>query len=292
MSRRLVYMGTPALAVPTLRALHEAGHEIVLVVTRKDAKRGRGGTLTPSPVKAAAEELGLKVSHNLNDVLETEAELGVVVAYGRLISAEVLTKVPMVNLHFSLLPRWRGAAPVERALLAGDARTGVCIMGLEATLDTGPVFARVEIPIESDATLGTLRDQLVSAGTDLMVQTLAGELPDPAPQVGEATYAAKIDPDDLHLDFSRTALELERVVRLGRAWTTFAGKRLGIWDVEVIDELPGEQPQLDPGKINAEGFVGTGGGLLQLVTVQPESKKRMAASDWLNGAQPDGEILG
>ncbi len=165
-------------------------------------------------------------------------------------------------------------------------------MGLEATLDTGPVFARVEIPIESDATLGTLRDQLVSAGTDLMVQTLAGELPDPAPQVGEATYAAKIDPDDLHLDFSRTALELERVVRLGRAWTTFAGKRLGIWDVEVIDELPGEQPQLDPGKINAEGFVGTGGGLLQLVTVQPESKKRMAASDWLNGAQPDGEILG
>ena len=165
-------------------------------------------------------------------------------------------------------------------------------MGLEETLDTGPVFARVEIPIESDATLGTLRDQLVSAGTDLMVETLAGELPEPAPQVGDVTYAAKIAPEDLHLDFSRTALELERGVRLGRAWTTFAGKRLGICDVEVMDELPGEQAQMDPGKINAEGFVGTGGGLLQLVTVQPESKKRMAASDWLNGAQPDGEILG
>jgi methionyl-tRNA formyltransferase len=292
MSRRLVYMGTPALAVPTLRALHEAGHEIVLVVTPMDAKRGRGGTLTPSPVKAAAEELGLKVSHNPNDVLETDAELGVVVAYGRLISAEVLARVPMVNLHFSLLPRWRGAAPVERALLAGDAKTGVCIMGLEETLDTGPVFACVEIPIDSDATLGTLRDQLVSTGTDLMVETLAGELSDPVRQVGEVTYAAKIDPADLHLDFSRSAIQLERVVRLGRAWTTFASKRLGIWDVEVINELPIEQAQLDAGQINAEGFVGTGGGTLRLVTVQPESKKRMAASDWLNGAQPDGETLG
>ena len=264
----------------------------MLVVTRKDAKRGRGGTLTPSPVSKAAQELGLEVSHDPNDVLNVDAELGVVVAYGRLISREVLAKVPMVNLHFSLLPRWRGAAPVERALLAGDAQTGVCIMGLEETLDTGPVFARVEIAIDSDATLETLRERLVSAGTDLMVETLAEKLPEPVPQIGEATYAAKIGSEDLHLDFSRAGIELERVVRLGRAWTTFDRKRLGVWDVEVLEELTAEQAAMRPGQINAEGVVGTGEGALRLVAVQPESKKRMDAASWLNGAQPDGEFLG
>lgn len=292
MSRRLVYMGTPSLAVPPLRALHEAGHEIVLVVTRKDAKRGRGGSLTPSPVSVAAHELGLPVSHDPNDVLKLDAELGVVVAYGRLISAAVLAKLPMVNLHFSLLPRWRGAAPVERALLAGDTHTGVCIMGLEETLDTGPVFARVEFPIEADATLDSLRNQLVSAGTDLLVETLADVLPEPKPQVGEPTYAAKISSDDLRLDFSHTAAELERVVRLGRAWTMFDGKRLGVWAVEVVTELASVDGVLGPGQINDQGLVGTAEGALRLVEVQPESKKRMQALSWLNGAQPDGEILG
>lgn len=290
MSRRLVYLGTPALAVPTLRALHGAGHEIVLVVTRVDAKRGRGGTLTPSPVSAAAQELGLSVSHDPNDILNVDAELGVVVAYGRLISAEVLAKVPMVNLHFSLLPRWRGAAPVERALLAGDTQTGVCVMGLEETLDTGPVFARREISIDADATLESLRGRLVSEGTDLMVETLAGELGDPVAQEGEISYAPKISKSDLRLDFSRSAQQLDRVVKLGRAWTTFNGKRLGVWEVEVAE--PAEAEQLAPGQITGDGFVGTGDGVLRLVEVQPESKKRMAISDWLNGAQPDGEILG
>jgi len=263
MSRRLVYMGTPSLAVPPLRALHEAGHEIVLVITRKDAKRGRGGSLTPSPVSVAAHELGLPVSHDPNDVLKLDAELGVVVAYGRLISAAVLAKLPMVNLHFSLLPRWRGAAPVERAF-----------------------------PIEADATLDSLRNQLVSAGTDLLVETLADVLPEPMPQVGEPTYAAKISSDDLRLDFSRTATELERVVRLGRAWTMFDGKRLGVWAVEVVADLAPDHGVLGPGQINDQGLVGTAEGALRLIEVQPESKKRMLALSWLNGARPDGEVFG
>ena len=147
---RVVFLGTPADAVPTLRALHESEHEVALVVTQPDRKRGRGGALVPSPVKAAATELGLPVvtperSREIVDqVRDTGAELGVVVAFGQLLPTALLDALPhgFVNVHFSLLPRWRGAAPVERAILAGDAETGVCVMELEAGLDTGPVYGR------------------------------------------------------------------------------------------------------------------------------------------------------
>jgi len=140
---RLVYLGTPDMAVPPLRALHDAGHDIALVVSGADKRRGRGGATSPSPVKAVALELGLPVTADPDDVLAVAADLGVVVAYGRIIRPHVLAHLPMVNLHFSLLPRWRGAAPVERAILAGDDRTGVCVMAVEETLDTGGVYARV-----------------------------------------------------------------------------------------------------------------------------------------------------
>ena len=126
--RRLVYLGSPVIAVPPLRALHEAGHDIVLVVSQPDRRRGRGGAVMPSPVKAAALDLGVPVTERVDEVIDAGADLGVVVAYGRLIRPHVLAAVPMVNMHFSLLPRWRGAAPVERAILAGDSGTGVCIM--------------------------------------------------------------------------------------------------------------------------------------------------------------------
>ena len=137
---RLVYLGTPEMAVPPLRALVAAGHDVALVITRADRRRGRGGATSPSPVKAAAVELGVPVSHDVDDVLTAGAELGVVVAFGRIIKPHVLAALPMVNVHFSLLPRWRGAAPVERALLAGDTETGVCIMDVEEGLDTGGVL--------------------------------------------------------------------------------------------------------------------------------------------------------
>ena len=143
---RVAYLGTPEIAVPPLEALVAAGHDVALVVTGQDKRRGRGGGRSPSPVKSAAERLGIQVSHSLDDVVRTAGtglglDLGVVVAFGKIIGTDVLDAVPMVNMHFSLLPRWRGAAPVERALLAGDELTGVCIMRVEEGLDTGGVFA-------------------------------------------------------------------------------------------------------------------------------------------------------
>ncbi|MSZ87756.1 MAG: hypothetical protein F2585_00275, partial [Actinobacteria bacterium] len=150
--KRLAFMGTPDVAVPVLRALVSAGFEIALVVTRPDRRRGRGGELSPSPVKAAATELGLPVTDDLEAVLDAGVDLAVVVAYGRIIPMRILEQVPMVNLHFSLLPRWRGAAPVERALLAGDAVTGVCLMEVAEGLDTGAIYSRCETNIEDSDT--------------------------------------------------------------------------------------------------------------------------------------------
>src|SRR5580704_16357596 len=190
---RLAYLGTPQLAVPPLRALVDAGHDVVLCVTRPDRRRGRGGQTTPSPVKAAADELGIAVSHDMNDLLAAGVELAVVVAYGRIIPARLLAELPMVNLHFSLLPRWRGAAPVERAILAGDEETGVCVMKINEGLDTGPVYARRAVPIGSDTDLVTLRHDLVEVGSALLVECLANGvdgLPVPEPQRGQPTIAA------------------------------------------------------------------------------------------------------
>src|ERR1700689_4580310 len=161
------------MAVPPLRELVAAGHDIALCVTRPDRRRGRGGAVTPSPVKEAALELGIPVSHSMDDVAASGVELAIVVAYGRIIPAALLDRVPMVNLHFSLLPRWRGAAPVEWAILAGDAETGVCLMKVEAGLDTGPVYARRTVPIRKDFDLAGLRQELVEVGSGLLVESLA-----------------------------------------------------------------------------------------------------------------------
>jgi len=259
---RLVYLGTPAPAVPPLEALVEAGHDVALVVTGADKRRGRGNETSPSPVKAAATRLGIPVSHVVDDVLAVDAELGVVVAFGRLIKPHVLARLPMVNLHFSLLPRWRGAAPVERALLAGDAVTGVCVMAVEEGLDTGGVYARAEVPIEPTVTLDELREQLVNVGTQLLIRALAGGLGEPAPQHGEATYASKVDPAELHIDWSRSPQEIDRLVRLGGAWTTFRGARIKI-----------NEARLD-------------GDELVPVVVQPEGKRPMTYDAWCNGARP------
>jgi methionyl-tRNA formyltransferase len=196
------------MAVRPLRALVEAGHDIALCVTRPDRRRGRGTAVTPSPVKEAALELGIAVSHSMDDVADAGVELAVVVAYGRIIPASLLELVPMVNVHFSLLPRWRGAAPVERALLAGDRETGVCLMKIDEGLDTGPVYARLVVPIGDDVDLATLREQLVDAGCALLVAGLAqgvAGLPVPVPQEGEPTIAAKLTPADLALHWEQGA---------------------------------------------------------------------------------------
>jgi methionyl-tRNA formyltransferase len=258
-------------------------------VTRPDKRRGRGGALLPSPVKATAEELGLPVTHNVDDLLDAGAELGVVVAFGRLIKPHVLAVLPMVNLHFSLLPRWRGAAPVERAILAGDPVTGVCVMALEEGLDTGPVYACEQRAIGEDETLDEVRSALTEMGTRMLVDLLASGLPEPRPQVGEPTYAAKVEPEEHHLDWSRPAVELHRAVRLGQAWTTFRARRL-----RVLRARPASGEQLQPGALDPATLrVGTGDGALELVEVQPEGKAPQAATAWRNGARPrPGEKMG
>lgn len=285
---RLAFLGTPEVAGGTLRALVAAGYDVRLVVTRPDTRRGRGPEASPSPVKQAARQLGLQVAHKAADVITSGAELGVVVAYGRLVKPDVLAKVPMVNMHFSLLPRWRGAAPVERAILAGDRETGVCLMQLEESLDTGPVYVRATTPIGPEETADELRLRLGQIGTELLLKTLSVGLGAPEPQVGEPTYAAKIAPGELQLDFAQTAESCNRVVRVGRAWTTWRGKRLLVHRARVLPE----ERELSPGQIQGNK-VGTAEGALELVVLQPEGKPSMGAEAWARGARPQpGERLG
>ena len=206
-----------------------------------------------------------------------------VVAYGRLVKPPVLAVLPLVNLHFSLLPRWRGAAPVERALLAGDVETGVCLMQLEEGLDTGPVFAREVVPIGPEQTADELRDELVAVGSRLLVAQLTAGLGEPVPQEGEVTHAAKIDPAELELHWDRPAEELHRLVRLGRAWTTFRGRRLKV----LRAVLAPDAPHGEPGALTDDGVtVAAGVGGLRLVEVQPEGKPRQPAAAWRNGVRP------
>jgi len=286
---RLVFLGTPEAAVPPLRALVDAGHDVALVVSQPDKRRGRGAALVPSPVKAAATELGLTRSDLVDDSMRVGAELGVVVAFGRLIKPHVLDALPMVNVHFSLLPRWRGAAPVERAILAGDAETGVCLMGLEEGLDTGPIYGSVRLGIGPEETADELRSRLVEAGTDLLVDSLEQGLGEPVPQVGEPTYAAKVEPGELHLDWDRPAVDLHRVIRLGRAWTTFRDRRLIVARARLREASGGG---VAPGQLDGT-TVGTGDGTLELVEVQPEGKGVQDATAWIRGARlTDGERLG
>ena len=289
---RLAFLGTPEAAVPPLRALVAAGHDVALAVTRADRRRGRGSALSASPVKAAAAELGIPVSHDIDDVLATGAELGVVVAFGRLIKSHVLAAVPMVNVHFSLLPRWRGAAPVERALLAADTETGVAIMGVADELDTGPVYAQRVVSIGPRSTATELRAELVTVGTDLLVETLAGPLPEPVAQAGVPTYAAKIDAVELRLDWSRPASELDRWVRVGGAWMTFRGRRLKVVAAEPVAAATPAGSPADVGALTGD-TVTTGEGALRMVTVQPEGKAPMRWRDFANGARPTaGERFG
>jgi methionyl-tRNA formyltransferase len=291
---RLAYLGTPEMAVPPLRALVEAGHDIALCVTRPDRRRGRRGHPTPSPVKEAARELGVPVTEDMDELSRANVELAVVVAFGRIIPSRLLELVPMVNVHFSLLPRWRGAAPVERAILAGDRETGVCLMKVEAGLDTGDVYAERRVPMDDEITLAELRVRLVDVACELLVDVLkdgVAGLPEPEPQRGEPTIAEKVTKEDLHLDWSRPAVEVNRVVRLGHAWTTFRGKRLTVLDAAVGADAPATDGGR-PGSL-AGALVTTGGGSLELRRVQPESRSPMSADEWLRGVRPvDGERLG
>ncbi|MCB0952295.1 MAG: methionyl-tRNA formyltransferase [Microthrixaceae bacterium] len=288
---RLVYLGSPAMAVGPLEALHGAGHDIALVVTNPPRRRSRRGAPVPTPVGERAAELGLEVSHDLADTTGVGAELGVVVAFGRLIPVEVLNAVPMVNLHFSLLPRWRGAAPVERAILAGDETTGVCVMQVEEGLDTGAVYARAEVSIGDRTTAAELREQLTVVGSELLVKTLADGLGEATAQSGDGvTYASKLTNADRQLHWEESAVELDRIVRIGGAWSTLEGRRLKILEAEPVSAA--DEVDAAPGTIDGVA-VHCGSGALRLSRVQPEGRAAMDAADFLNGARlSEGARLG
>jgi methionyl-tRNA formyltransferase len=195
----------------------------------------------------------------------------------------------MVNVHFSLLPRWRGAAPVERAIMAGDDHTGVCVMAVEEGLDTGAVYARADLPIRRTTTADALAQQLAGIGAALLTRTLKEGLVEPQPQVGEPVYAHKLGPEDLALRWERPADELDRIVRVGGAWTTRTGHRL---KVHRARPWPREQGPGPVGSLHGSR-VTTGAGTLELLEVQPEGKGRLPFTAWANGAHPvDGEVLG
>lgn len=289
---RLVFLGTPVDAVTPLQALVGAGHEVALVLTQPDRRRSRGGHDDPSPVKRAATELGLRVvtpsraREAIENVAESGAELGVAVAFGQLLPPAFLDTLPhgFVNLHYSLLPRWRGAAPVERAILAGDLETGVCLMRIDEGLDTGGVYACTSTAIGSKETAGELHARLTDLGTQLLVEHLPRVLDtDPIPQHGEPTYAEKLSVEEFHIDGSRTADELARIVRAGNprpgAWMIVDGKRVKVWRARAE---PGEGR---PGVVRAPGGLVTTSGILRLDEVQPEGRPHMSGEAWIAGVR-------
>ena len=307
---RLLFAGTPDVAVPSLELLLASDHEVVAVLTRPDARAGRGRRVSRSPVAERAEAAGVPVlqprSLREPEFLEQLAELAVdcapVVAYGALVpeAALGLPRFGWVNLHFSLLPAWRGAAPVQHAVMAGDEVTGASTFRLEAGLDTGPVYGVVTEPIAPRDTAGDLLARLAVSGARLLVATLdgiaAGTLePEPQPAEG-VSLAPRIEPADARVDWSLPAHVVDRRVRgvtpAPGAWTTWRGDRLRLGPVEPLPSSLG----LTPGELSvgATGvLVGTGRGAVRLGEVQPAGKRMLAAADWARGARPaPGERLG
>ncbi len=279
-----------------LMALAEAGFEIPLVVTAPPARRSRRGKPTPTPVGQAAQTLGLTVSHSIADVIDDDVAVDcvMVVAFGQLISTDLLAQVPMLNLHFSLLPRWRGAAPVERALLAGDTHIGVCLMKIEPELDTGPVYWCEQLEVDHYATATKLRAELADVGAQRLVSSLQAGLDQPTSQQGEPTYAKKLTRLDRHLQWDMPASQLERVVRVGQAWTTIAESELKIHEAVVRStaECEAMPATAEPGSLWGRA-VRCSDDALVLVTVQPAGRSAMAAKDWLRGARlASGVVLG
>ncbi|WP_345771472.1 methionyl-tRNA formyltransferase [Geodermatophilus normandii] len=307
---RLLFAGTPEPAVPSLEALLGSDHEVVAVLTRPDARSGRGRKVSRSPVAERADAAGLPVlqprSPREPEFLARLADLAVdcapVVAYGALVPPAALEQPAhgWVNLHFSLLPAWRGAAPVQHALMAGDEVTGACTFRLEQGLDTGPVYGVVTEPIGPRDTAGDLLGRLAVSGARLLVATLdgiaAGTL-DPRPQPAEGvSLAPRIETTDARVDWALPAHVVDRRVRgvtpAPGAWTTWRGDRLRLGPVEPLQAAPA----LEPGGVSVgpDGIVvGTGRGAVRLGEVQPAGKRVLPAADWARGARPaPGERLG
>ena len=295
---RVLFAGTPAVAVPSLNALVEAGFDVVAVLTRPDAPLGRKRVLTPSAVAARAAELGIDVIHATRvDAAVTERiawaepDVAAIVAYGGLVPPAALgiPRHGWVNLHFSLLPAWRGAAPVQRSVMAGDDITGAVTFRLEEGLDTGPVFGTLTEAVGPEDTAGLLLERLSHSGAVLLAQTLsaieAGKAA-PVAQSGDVSLAPKLTLEDGHLNWGHPALALGRQARgvtpEPGAWTVLDGQRVKLEPVRLRPDVTG----LAPGSVTFEGkkvLVGTGSHAVELTRIQPAGKKMMAAADWARG---------
>jgi methionyl-tRNA formyltransferase len=294
---RAAFLGTPSAAVPALAALADVA-DVELVLTRPDSRRGRSARPVPPPIKVAALEWGIEVVQpesggEIPDILSPRGlDLAVVVAYGKILNPETLasTRAGFLNVHFSLLPRWRGAAPVEHAILAGDEMTGVSLMVLDEGLDTGPVVSVIETPIESDETGGSLTARLSYLGAQLLEGTLEAYMAgirSPAAQIeAAATAAPQLTTSEARLE---ATVEPETALRMVRAynprpgaWVTIDGKRLKVWAASETDA------SVDPGSISAGGdspVLGLDGGGIALDLVQAEGKRPAAGADWLRGVR-------
>jgi methionyl-tRNA formyltransferase len=309
---RIVFAGTPDFAVPPLDALNAAGHSLLAVYTQPDRPAGRGRALTASPVKRRALELGLPVEQPATlrspEAAASLAGLGpdlmVVVAYGLILPQPVLDapRLGCLNIHASLLPRWRGAAPIQRAILAGDTRTGITIMQMDAGLDTGPMLLERELAIGPHETGGELHDRLASVGAEAVVAAIdawtAGQIA-PVPQPAEgATYAAKLRKDEAMIDWSHAAIDLERRVRAFNPWpvaeTRWKGQQLRIWNATAVDVpatadgRPGDVVVAGDGRL----VVAAGSGALQVEMLQLPGRKPTPAGEFLKAHALLGARLG
>jgi methionyl-tRNA formyltransferase len=303
---KIIFAGTPEFAASALASLHAAGHDIALVLTQPDRPSGRGLAPTPSPVKKLARTLGLEIDQpqTLKERGVTErlaaiaADVMVVAAYGLILPPPLLAlpRRGCINIHASLLPRWRGAAPIQRALLAGDRETGISIMQMDAGLDTGPVLLEQALPIAPDDTAQSLHDRLAALGAALIVRVLSATL-EPQPQdASAATYAAKIDKREARIDWARPAELIEREVRafnpVPGAATAYGDIVLKIWRASLVPEITAE-----PGRVCAADSTGitvaAGKDALKITELQRAGGKRLTAAAFLAGcALKPGERLG
>ena len=311
---RVAFAGTPDFSVPALEALVASKHTVVGVLTQPDRPKGRGRQITAGPVKAAALAHGIPVAQPLTlKVPEGRAELEawrpdvlVVVAYGLILPAAVLSipRLGCVNIHGSLLPRWRGAAPIQRAILAGDSLTGVTIMLMDAGLDTGPMLLKKETPIGGADTGGSIHDRLSTLGAMALLEALdayaAGSLTPVAQPAEGATYAAKIDKSEALLDWRRDALELERQIRAFNPWpvaeTRLDGEQLRVFAASEVVAADSANIVAEPGTIrsvSADGIVvHCGRGLLALHELQRPGKRAVPVAEFIRGIQLTGRRLG